>query len=391
MSILLAIPVAIFWFWLVVLPARVSIYCPEECTCDPDGYTMECNNTSFTAIPSISFTDVQILRLDKNNIRLLERDSFVSLTELETLNLSYCEVKAIELGAFNGLIKLTYLQMGYNKIRKIIPGTFENLSKLEELHLGYNRIEHIDSDVFTGLVKLNRIYLEGNKLRYLHQDIFVGLPNIKHISLHNNPNLHIPTDRSFINSHSLSQLDVSYCRVSSLSVETVRNVGALELLDLRHNDLKAVDVNILKALPKLSTLYLHANPLQCDCKLKEVWQWCQDRKIRTKYWVHSQEFDAPSEVKETWWDMLEKWNCLQVDIECNGGKDNTYSYSNIKIKKTKKTGNWVDAMVHMLLALCQTPGYAVSYIFGTTSNVILIVIIIFIKAMQTVPNVYCVR
>jgi hypothetical protein len=65
-----------------------------------------------------------------------------------------------------------------------------------------------------------------------------------------------------------------------VSVETFANVTALELLDLSHNSLKSVDINILKVLPKLSALYLQENPLVCDCQLQEVWRWCQDHNIQ---------------------------------------------------------------------------------------------------------------
>jgi hypothetical protein len=41
-----------------------------------------------------------------------------------------------------------------------------------------------------------------------------------------------------------------------MSVATFANVSALERLDVRYNNLRTVDINILRALPKLSTLYL---------------------------------------------------------------------------------------------------------------------------------------
>ena len=96
-----------------------------------------------------------------------------------------------------------------------------------------------------------------------------------------NRDLDIPTDRYFFNSHSLSELDIASCNISSLSVETFSKVSALKPLHLGFNNLRTVDINILTALPNLSELYLYGNPLQCDCQLQDVWRRCEDRDIQT--------------------------------------------------------------------------------------------------------------
>jgi Leucine-rich repeat (LRR) protein len=139
----------------------------------------------------------------------------------------------------------------------------------------------LDGDVFSELVNLKYIGFSF-KLQYLHPHTFLWLPNIQQVSLFNNPGLQIPSDRNFINSHSLSHLDISDCNVNSVPVETFTKVSVLQLLELNYNNLRNVDISILRALPKLSTLYLHGNQLQCDCQLQEVWRWCEERNIETE-------------------------------------------------------------------------------------------------------------
>jgi hypothetical protein len=206
---------------------------------------------------------------------------------------------------------------------------FAKVSSLEWLDLSYNKFQHLDSDVFSGLGNLKYVQLGGNKLQYLHPDTFLWLPNVKHIFLHNNPDLQIPTDRNFIKSHSLTQLDISYNNVSSLSVETFTNVSALEWLDLRYNKLRTVDINILTALPKLSVLYLYGNWLQCDYQLKEVWRWCEGQNIRKGYWGEPK-CDTEIEVKGIEWGALEKGECLEGNIQyCGDYRNTSYSYMDI--------------------------------------------------------------
>ena len=381
-SLLLATPAGIFCVWLVILSPRASILCPEQCWCGTAGYNATCNFTYLNPLPLNHLTDVRVLRLPYNKITFLEKDSFVSLTQLEELDMYSCGLRKIKLGAFNGLTKLTGLSIGGNEISEITSGTFNNMKNLENIDLSNNRLEHLDSDVFSGLVNLKYVDLSENSLHYLHPDTFLGLPNLQKLFLSYNPTLTIPTDRNFINSHSLSHLDISDCNASSLSVETFANVSALELLDLSYNNLRTVDINILRALPKLSSLYLHVNPLQCDCQLQEVWRWCKDHNIQTEKWYSAPECDTPSEVKGMWWGVLKKGQCLEGNIHYYGDYNST-SYIYSEIDKTHFNKYDVDFLEHYQVIL-----YAFPFIFGSISNVIPLIIIISNKDMQTVPNMY---
>jgi hypothetical protein len=66
-SLLLALPVVIFWLWLVILPARVAKLYPEKCQCDPGGYNVKCDGTSLNHVPLIHLTSVRVINLKKQN------------------------------------------------------------------------------------------------------------------------------------------------------------------------------------------------------------------------------------------------------------------------------------------------------------------------------------
>jgi hypothetical protein len=379
---------------VLVLQATMVVLCPEECRCDLGRYNVDCSGLSLNNIPLIFPTNVSSLMLYDNNITSLQKDSFVSrgLTELEHFTVSSCELERIELGAFNGLTKLTYLSMSFNELSEIIPRTFEKLSSLVILHLNYNRLEHLEFDVFLGLSKVEHLSLKGNELQCLHPDLFVGLPNLEHLVFAFNRYLQLPTDRHFINSNSLSYLDISLCCISSVSVETFANFSALEWLDLSENRLSSVDINILKVLPKLSTLYLDGNPLQCDCQLQEVWRWYQDHSILTASGNRAPRCDTPSEVQGIWWGVLEKGQWLQGNIYYYGYYESTsYRYNpaedtDTDMETVKDWGfkiNRLNFIKYVQALVC-----AVLFIFGTTGKAILLNIIICNKDMQTVTNMY---
>jgi hypothetical protein len=192
----------------------------------------------------------------------------------------------------------------------------------------------------------------------------------------------------------VSQQLAADCNISSVSVETVSKVSAMKLLDLRYNKLGTVDISILRELPKLSTLYLYGNRLQCDCQLQEVWRWCEDRNILTVFWGEVPVCDSPSEVMGRWWGLLEKGQCLEGNILYYGDyKSTRYSYKSISLPITKactdpKTDTKQHQLVSRFLKQYQVPVYAVPFIFGTTGNVILLIIIICNKDMRTLPNMY---
>jgi Leucine-rich repeat (LRR) protein len=328
------------------------------------------------------------------NISSMTFETFANVSALELLDLSFNHLSSLHINILKVLPKLSVLNLTRNEISEIIPGTFGMITSLEVLYLKYNKIEHLGSDVFRGLVKLQHIDLEGNELQYLYPDTFRGLKNLQSLFLSNNFDLQIPTDRHFINSFFLKHLGISRCNISSVTFETFANVTALEWLDLSYNHLRSIHINILKVLPELSELYLDDNPLQCDCQLQEVWRWCQDHNIQTAYKEAVPICDTPSEVNGIWWGVLEKGQCLQGNIQYYGDYRNTsYSY---KITEDLYMDTNKDILTEILpvkniTSVIRQYGISVTallFIFGTTGNVILIIIITSNKDMRTVPNMY---
>jgi hypothetical protein len=251
------------------------------------------------------------------------------MTDLELLDVNDCGLRTINVGALNGLTNLSQLSISY-EVSGILSGTFQNMKSLENLEMRYNTIEHVDSNVFSGLVNLNHVDLEINKLQYLNPVTFLALPNIQKLYLDFNLCLQTPTNRNFINSFSLSFLDISDIRMATLSVETFANVSALEWLALSYCILTTVDVDTLKALPKLSEPYLEGNPLHCDCHFQEVFRWCEDHNIDTGTLHQAPEYDTPIELKGMCWSVLQKGQCLEGNINYFGDyRSTSYRYPDI--------------------------------------------------------------
>jgi Leucine-rich repeat (LRR) protein len=165
-------PALIFCAWLLILTVTAAYQCPEECSCDGGGITVDCSSLSLNTTPVTFPRDVRILRFYSYNLKFLRKDSFPhsKLTQLENLAMIACVIENVEPGAFNGLIKLIELSVFLNNISKIERGTFEKLTTLERLNLGSNGIESLDPDTFLGLRNLRIIRLDNNNIEYLHPD-----------------------------------------------------------------------------------------------------------------------------------------------------------------------------------------------------------------------------
>jgi len=209
----------------------------------------------------INSLSLKMLGISDCNIRSVSFETFANVSALETLDLCYNYLRSLDTNILKVLPKLSYLKLEGNQINEIIPGVFGNKGFLEYLDLENNKIEHLGIGVFYGLCNLKDIYLKENKLQYIHPDTFVGLPNLQILYLSKSSRVQIPTDRHFINSLSLIKHGISNCSMNSVSLETFANVSELEQLDLSYNNLKSLDINILKVLPKLSHLYLESNKI----------------------------------------------------------------------------------------------------------------------------------
>jgi len=93
------------------------------------------------------------------------------------------------------------------------------------------------------------------------------------------------------------------------------------------------------------------------------------------------ECDTPKEVEGMWWGVLQKGQCLEGNIQYDGDYNSTsYNDTDSENENFKEYVKFFNQY--------QVPIYAVPFIFGTISNVILLIIIICNKDMRTFPNMY---
>ncbi|OII76847.1 protein phosphatase 1 regulatory subunit 7 [Cryptosporidium andersoni] len=234
---------------------------------------------------------LNILELYQNSIRKIE--DLDELINLEVLDLSFNKIQKVEnldnlknlrklflssnrINIIEGLdnnTKLTLLELGGNRIRHI--GNIEHLIQLEELWLGRNKITNFES--LPNLVKLKSLSLQSNRLSEWALSFQHKCCNLKELYLSHNK-LPSPPIGYFKNFKQLHTLDLAANEISNL--EEISNITSLEELWLNDNCIDSLDqIELLKKLKNMKTLYIERNPLQLNLgpayrmKILEILPW----------------------------------------------------------------------------------------------------------------------
>ncbi|XP_069694790.1 insulin-like growth factor-binding protein complex acid labile subunit [Periplaneta americana] len=229
--------------------------------------------------------------------------------------LGKAQCKRLKVGTFKNMTHLQSLHLAYNRIENLEAEIFEGLTSLEWLNLAHNLLYSLRSDVFIGLNNLKNLFLSHNRLSTLHPDVFMHLTKLNALYLDENEELQIPSNSSFLNIQTVEFLRISDCNVSSVTPISFENATNLTRLVLSNNNLKTIDYNIFRVMPKLTRLFLEGNPLECDCGLLKLWRWCQEHGIEVvEYVEHFVLCESPEQVSGLWWGVLGKAQCKNGSI-----------------------------------------------------------------------------
>ncbi|KAM3844705.1 extracellular matrix protein 2 [Vipera latastei] len=244
------------------------------------------DGNTLVSIPDGLPSSLEELKINENEIHVINEDSFQGLKkllilELESNKLSEANVSPL---AFQPLKSLSYLRLGRNQFRTIPQGLPHSI---EELYLDNNHIEEISEICFNHTKSINTIVLRHNKLEEsrIAPLAWINHENLESIDLSYNKLYQVPSylpkslvhlvlignqiDRipGFVFGHmkpGLEYLYLSFNKLDEGGIDIVSFYGAyhsLREMFLDHNQLTSVPLGIAE-MKTLNFLRLNNNKIR---------------------------------------------------------------------------------------------------------------------------------
>lgn len=218
-------------------------------------------------------TNLAVIKLGFNHIKLISQHTFVDLEALQRLQLDDNRIEHIERRAFMNLDRLRQLSLRGNKLTTISDEAFQNLPELENLDLAYNSLTMFDFDYFdqVGTLASLRVNVSYNKIKELtdnssgfnlgRSDGTVYHSNIKILDLSHNNISRISTGFFKPAELSVTQLYLGHNSIMNTTRDLFGNMPQLQWLDLSHNLISNIDFDTFKNTKNLQLLYLSENSI----------------------------------------------------------------------------------------------------------------------------------
>ncbi|XP_012225531.1 toll-like receptor Tollo [Linepithema humile] len=219
------------------------------------------NNSLTVLAPGLldSLEQLELLDLSVNELtsHWVNRDTFSRLVNLIILDLSFNALTKIDAYVFKGLYNLQILRLEHNNIDTLVDGCFASLTNLHTLTLSHNRIARFDPAHTIGLDAVRQLFLDSNKLRILHRHVFTNFTNLQDLSLCTNSLTEVPYAVRLLST--LKTLDLGSNQVTQIDNESFAGLNELYGLRLVDNKLENVSREAFASLPSLQVLNLADN------------------------------------------------------------------------------------------------------------------------------------
>ena len=213
------------------------------------------------------------LHLERNNLTLI---SFTplhwrSLDGLLSLNVAHNHLGPnLTAGMFEGLTGLQLLDLEKNNIRHIPEGCFWGLQSLSHLVLKDNSLTQIPKQALTSLTQLQLLDLSANPITNIGDYSFPQLPALDILMLNKMNVLTTVGPKAFSGLTKLRVLELSKCPLlQELPPNLFKGLHDLNLIYLNDNGLRHLGQDLVAWEDiKADGIHLYGNPWECNCHLQ---------------------------------------------------------------------------------------------------------------------------
>lgn len=205
-----------------------------------------------------------------------------STTENGAVRFMYCNGLQLSLVPLAPSFSVFELSLRDNLLDKIKKNDFKGWESLRDLSLTRNSVSLIENEAFKVLPQLKKLDLSFNSISFPEGLGPDELPStLESLDLSNNP-LGVIPNRQFFSLTRLRILKLSSAQIHTMEPKSLTGLVNLHRLYLFHNRLQSLPRlyfrQSLGGMPSLNSLLLGGrNPWHCDCNLRWLKEWQNDR------------------------------------------------------------------------------------------------------------------
>ncbi|KOB74993.1 Tartan/capricious-like protein [Operophtera brumata] len=203
--------------------------------------------------------NLEVLNMSHNEIETVDGNCFIQSLKLRRIDLSFNVINSkIDNHMFGSSVELEFLDLYKNDIRVIEGDSFKN-NNLTYLNLEKNNITgEITYNTFAGLKYITKLDLSQQNITILKNKSFIEMTNLTHLNLSTNHIKNIE-NLTFVNS-SVLVLDLSFNDVSKLHFLNGCLVNLTDLY-LNNNKITTIEENLFKKQNSIKKLDLSMNKI----------------------------------------------------------------------------------------------------------------------------------
>ncbi|XP_049778552.1 SLIT and NTRK-like protein 6 [Schistocerca cancellata] len=219
----------------------------------PDLWSVSLERNHLSSVPPFVFVRnrrLHYLSLRRNMLTVHPGMPLVGASSLEVLDVSECGIDAV------------------------YEATFRPLRKLRQLHLEGNLLRVLPAGTTAQVPQLVRLFLQRNNLIFFPGDAIKNLPQLLELRLDGNRLMQGPLGP--LQAPKLQRLSAADCALQSVQPDLLAAAPELRYLDLQANRLRTLWLANESAEAHLVLLDVERNPLECDCALRDTWNWAEE-------------------------------------------------------------------------------------------------------------------
>uniref|UniRef100_A0A182Q339 LRRCT domain-containing protein n=1 Tax=Anopheles farauti TaxID=69004 RepID=A0A182Q339_9DIPT len=197
------------------------------------------------------------IQLSGNSLRHLHAQAFRGQTSVQMVWLEHNQLRSLDRALFAETVHLEKLYLRNNSLLALEPGTFDALARLKLLDLSWNRLADLPLELFRGLAELEELQLAHNLLGALRANVFGALRGLRTLDLSYN-NLQVLGADALQPGLPVTSVNLRGCNLTRLEPGAFRGLSNLAELSLEENDLLGGELRALDGSP-VRTLRLAAN------------------------------------------------------------------------------------------------------------------------------------